>query len=164
MHTLTLNFTSVTELLEFTSRFNPPITTIHSAAPIRLPDAELSGGVEREVPAAMEAAPKPARKAKVKIEEQAAPVAEGAAEKKPVDVATEKVSIESTTATSPDAAATTLDLKKDVRPHALALMKADRAALLELFDKFGVTNLDELAVKQLPDFLAAIKAELEGKE
>lgn len=159
MHTLTLTFGSTQDLLDFaakhlTNAIGPAQLTVAGVNAMRLPDVEVSGGETKEV--------KPAKKTKVKVEETPAPAAEEAKpEIKPTKNPVREVAEKEAAAESDGRQ---LDLKKDVRPHALALMKANRTALLGLFDEFGVANLDELTVDQLPAFLAKVKAELPKEE
>ena len=141
MHTLTMTFTSTQDLLDFAAKhLTTDITTtgptgINSIVLVDSNNPSISELVKEKAP----------RKTKVQVEEakpEAAPV--------PTPVANN--------------ASDTPDRKSEVRPQVMALLKADRAALLKLFDEYGVTNLDEVEDKHLAAFLSSVNAQLASKE
>jgi hypothetical protein len=148
MHTLTLEFTSTKELLDFASKHlsQNQVTINGTTDPVAL----------AAVPAAEDAPAPRGKKAKVKIEDTAdLTPAEETPEKKSVASSQPSASAEVTSSK-------TLDYKTDVRPTALKLIKAENgsARMGKIFDEFGVTNATELTAEQLPAYLAAVKAEL----
>lgn len=165
-HTLTLNFDSTKELLEFTAKhLNPQTTITSSAAPADL-KVEVSAAAKTDDALA----PKAAKKAtKVKIEEPTThtDLADNGDEVVGARAAAETEAAAESKVVAKDE---TLDpnhpehYKRHVRPIAISLIKHPdgdgQARMAKIFDDFGVTNATELTAKQLPAYLAAVKKDL----
>lgn len=159
-HTITLNFNTLDELLNFTQRLQPQEYIV---SPNATALANATSFVSE--PAGMVVADKPRKKPK-KAEVEITPAVEAAAPT--VDLTTTETpptaeeQAEVAAKAEPVDNTKALDYKTDVRPFAVELYKAEggQTAMAAIFDEFGVTNATELTADQLPAFLAAVKKAL----
>lgn len=162
-NSITLEFNSATELLKFCTKHlndsdRPTITgTIAAPLNVRPAGVTLAAAADAEVEA-----PKPTKKAPKKVEASEDSdlgdlVADNPTAKAPEAKPVKAAKVEPKTGK--------LDLKTDVRPVALKLLKAPEgsARMRKIFDDFGVNNMTELTGDQYQPYLDAVNAELEAE-